>query len=200
MVETKLNIVSTSTAELPDPLDICNLRLSQNYIETAPVKKLLVTVPVRKPKQQEFVRVHPSEAYRVDVPMIDLKEEGELYVVHRDLAAELACEIVPMTLYTAITRQGVLFLWPVRLPDPDGRQMEWHRSMREAAEIGIERWVRVKANRLLGGYDVIVAEGVMAEPDWPKEINFQDMIRIAFRDGRLVDTPDHPLIKRLKGR
>ena len=198
MTEPKLNLITASSAaELCDPFNLDSLRLSQNFTETAGVKKLLTTVPVRKPTRQEFVRVHPSEEYRADFPMIELKEDHEEFIVGRDLVGDLAGEIVLKTLFTAINRQGVVFLWPVRLPDPEGRQQEWRRSMREAAEIGMTRWVRMKANMSLGAYDMAVAEGTMTEPAWPAS-SFQDLIRIAFRD-RLITTIDHHVIKRLRG-
>jgi hypothetical protein len=200
MAEPDLKLITTvSTSEPPaEKFDLESLRLGQNFTETAGVKKLLTTVPVRKPNQQDFVRVHPSAAYRMDVPMIELKDEREEYIIRgRELVGQLAGELVPKTLFTSINRQGVVFLWPVRLPDPDGRQMEWHRSMREAAEIGTMRWVRVKANMALGGYEMFVAESAMVEPAWP-EVTFQELIRLAFRD-RLIDTIDHPVIKRLRG-
>ena len=54
------------------------------------------------------------------------------------------------TLYTAINRQGVVFLWPVRLPGPDGKVNEWWRSAGEAAELAMTKWVRVKAEHELG--------------------------------------------------
>jgi hypothetical protein len=77
MTEPKLNLITASSAaEPPDPFDVASLRLSQNFTETAGVKKLLTTVPVRKPKKQEFVRVHPGEGYRLDVAMIELKDDG----------------------------------------------------------------------------------------------------------------------------
>ena len=101
------------------------------------------------------------------------------------------------TLFTAINRQGVLFLWPVRLPDPQGRQMEWWRSMREAAELAMTQWIRTKSNMSLGAYEIYVAESTMAEPEWPG-VTFQELIRLAFRD-RLITDLDHPVIKRLRG-
>jgi hypothetical protein len=100
-------------------------------------------------------------------------------------------------LFTAINKQGVIFLWPVRLPDPDGKSMEWWRSMREAAELAMTQWVRVKANVSLGAYEMFVAEGHMGEPAWP-EITYQELIRLAFRD-RLITSLDHSVIKRLRG-
>ena len=54
--------------------------------------------------------------------MIDLKEEREDYLVRLKSLPELVGEFVYKTLFTAINRQGVVFLWPVRLPTPDDRQ------------------------------------------------------------------------------
>jgi hypothetical protein len=39
-----------------DPFDLSKLRLDQSFTETAGVKKLLTTVPVRKPSPQDYVR------------------------------------------------------------------------------------------------------------------------------------------------
>jgi hypothetical protein len=194
----ELSVAAASTSKLSEEFDLANLRLSQSFAETAGVTKLLTTVPVRKPNRQEFVRVHPSADYRADFAMIELKDEREEeYIVRGDLIGELAGEIAPKTLFTAINRQGVVFLWPARLPDPDGRPNEWHRSRREAAEIAMTRWVRVVGNMALGAYEITVAESVMAEPVWP-ELPFQELIRLAFRD-RLITTIGHPVIKRLRG-
>jgi hypothetical protein len=185
------------TGNAPDPYDLSNLRLSQAFAETAGVKKLLKTVPVHKPNPQDFVRVHSGIEFRENFPVVELKDEREEYVVSSALVPELFGEFVSKTLYTAINRQGVVFLWPVRLPDPDGKQMEWHRSAREAAELAMTQWVRVKANRSLGAYEMFVAESAMSEPAWP-EVTFQELIRLAFHD-RLIASLDHPVIKRLRG-
>ena len=126
-----------------------------------------------------------------------MKDEREEYVVAASLVPELVGEFVSKTLYTTVNRQGVVSLWPVRLPDPDGREMEWHRSAREAAELATTRWVRCKANRSLGAYEIFQAEACIAEPTWP-DLTFQEVIRIAFRD-RLITSMDHPVIKRLRG-
>jgi hypothetical protein len=64
-----------------DPFDPANLRLSQSFVETAGVKKLLTTVPVRKPSPQDFVRVHPSPEYCDNFPIVELKDEREEYIV-----------------------------------------------------------------------------------------------------------------------
>jgi hypothetical protein len=180
-----------------DPFDPANLRLSQSFTETVGVKKLVTTVPVRKPGPQDFVRVHPSREYREDFPIIELKDEREEYIVTAALVPELAGEFVTKTLYLAINRQGTLFFWPVRLPSPDGKDMNWWRSAREAAALATRDWVRVKPNMNLGAYEIFRAESAMSEPEWP-ELGFWELIKIAFRD-HLVDSIDHSVIKRLRG-
>jgi hypothetical protein len=190
-------IANVEAAQTPDPFDLSNLRLSQSFTETAGVRKLLKTVPVHKPNPQDFVRVHPSSDYRDNFPVIELKDEREEYVITVGLVPELIGEFVSKTLFTAMNRQGVVFLWPVRLPDPEGKQMEWWRSMREAAELAMTQWLRTKANMSLGAYEMYVAESTMSEPVWP-EAPYQELIRLAFRD-RLISSLDHPVIKRLRG-
>lgn len=180
-----------------DPFDIASLRLNPSFLETAGVKKLLTTVPARRPSPQDFIRVRPEPEYRENFAMIDLKEEREDYLIRPELLPDLAGEVVLKTLYTAITRQGIVFVWPIRLPAPDDRKTEWSRSAREAAELAMSRWVRIKANMSLGAYEITVAESTIADPVWP-DLSFQELIRIAYRD-RMITSLDHPVIKRLRG-
>ena len=81
--ETPATVASSNTAT-PDPFHPSNLRLSQAFTETVGVKKLLTTVPVRKPSPQDFVRTHPGVGYREDFPLIELKDEREEYIVTAD--------------------------------------------------------------------------------------------------------------------
>jgi hypothetical protein len=188
----------TSTeAPAPDPFDIASLRLNPSFLETAGVKKLLTTVPARRPSPQDFVRVHPGPEYRENFAMIELKDDREDFLVRPEILPELTGEVVYKTVFTAINRQGIVFLWPVKLPAPDDRKTEWPRSAREAAEKAMVRWIRMKANMSLGAYEITVAESVMADPVWP-DLSFQELVRIAYRD-RMITALDHPVIRRLRG-
>jgi hypothetical protein len=180
-----------------DPFDIASLRINPSFLETTGVKKLLTTVPIRRPSRQEFFRVHSAEAYRNTFAAIDLRDDREVYIVHPAIAPELAGETIFVTLFTCINRQGTVFLWPVRLPTPEDKKSEWWRSAREAAELAMTRWVRMKANMDLGAYDIGAAESTLSEPEWPKH-PFQELVRIGFRDS-VITTLDHPVVKRLRG-
>jgi hypothetical protein len=152
---------------------------------------------VRKPNKQDFVRVHPSPEYRENLAVIELKDDRETYLLLPGVARNLPGEFVMATLFAAINRQGVLFLWPVKLPGPDGKVMAWHTSAAEAAELAMTRWVRVTANMSLGAYDIYKAAATIPDPEWP-QYTFQELLRTAFKD-RLVTDLNHPLVKRLRG-
>ena len=193
------DVSTAGNTELPvaSRFDLEALRLSQNFGETIGVKKLLTTVPVHKPDRQVFVRVHPDEAYRFQTAVIEVKEENETYLLHPSLWPEVSGELVPKTLFTAITRLGVVFLWPVRLPGEDGRLDPWNRSALDAAQLAMHKWVRVASNRSLGAYEVFEAGGGLSEPEWP-DLTFEKILHIAFRD-QFIDTLQHSVIKRLRG-
>jgi len=177
-------------------LDPAALRLTQDFSAIG-VKKALLTVPVRKPNRQEFIRVHPDEGYRLQTTLLELKEERETYLVDPALWGELVVEIVPKVIFTSITRQGVVSLWPIRLPDTNGRLDEWNQSALDAATLAMSEWVRVTANMSLGAYEVFPAPPGIPEPAWP-EYSFTQLLNIAFR-GRFIQGLDHPVLRRLRG-
>ena len=123
-VETNetVSIAKPSTAPAPDPFDPASLRLDQSFVESAEVKKLLTTIPVCKPHKQAWFRVHPDAAYRETLAMIVLKDEREYYLLPPPIARSLPGEFDMVHLYTAIDRQGNLFLWPVHVPGPDDKK------------------------------------------------------------------------------
>jgi hypothetical protein len=194
-LEKKMSEIRTNL----DPFDPAALRLSQDFAANLGVKKALLTVPVRKPDKAWWIRVHPSEDYRLTTPVIELKEEQESYLVAPPLWAELSAEATfsPKVLFTAVNRQGMVFLWPVRLPGPDGRHDDWNRCALEAAQIAQKNWLRLAANMAIGTYDVSVATASLPEPKWPEQ-PFGELLKIAFKD-RLIDSLDHPVLRKLRG-
>ena len=128
MSNPHFQVVSENQSEAtegPDPFDPARLRLDQSFTETLGVKPLLTTVPVGRPSPQDFFRVHPDESYRVNLAIIDLKTDREIYLVPPGMVPELSNELVPVTLFTIVSRRGVLRLWPVRLPGADGKSNAW---------------------------------------------------------------------------
>jgi hypothetical protein len=182
-----------------DPFDPEQLKLSQNFGATLGVQRALITVPVRKPAGEWWVRTHPDVGYRLETAVVELKDDHETYLVDRSLWDGLATEgtFSPRLILTAVNRQGTLFLWPIRMPGPDGRPNTWNQSAQEAAIMACGGWVRVRSNMNLGAYEVLMTSADIPDPIWPKE-SFRDLLEIAFRD-RFIDHPDHPVLQRLRG-
>jgi hypothetical protein len=179
-------------------MDLKSLILPQDFAAQQSAEKLLTTVPVRKPSKTDFFRVNPDDDYQLGpIGILELKEERETYLVSPEMTESLSSHVMRANLVTVINRQGVVFLWPLKLPRSDGRDNPWYQSAREAANLAKEDWVNIVANMSLGGYDIHKALGDLPEPEWPSQ-TLEELLDIAFR-GFLIDRPDHAVVKQLQG-
>ena len=181
----------------PDPFNPAALRLSQDFASSIGVKKVLTVVPCRKPNRHEFVRVRPGEEERLETGVFEDKLNRDVYLVQRDLWAELAGEVYPVCLFLSINRQGDVFLWPCKLPGTDGRSNTWNDSALAAARLAETRWIRMAANMAGGMYDTFEAAGELSEPSWP-ELTFAEILKLCFKD-RFIQAVDHPAVRALRG-
>jgi len=181
-----------------DPFSPENLRINVDLLKGGAVRKLITTIPVRKPKKQEFVRVHPEPQYRLQAALVEVEVDRETYIVSLVAFVELRpTEYYLTNRFVGITLQEVLFIWPVKVPEPDGRKNDWHISGQIAAEHAMKDWVNVTANMSLGAYVTSLPASKHPEPHWP-DLSLQEMLKIAFRD-RIIDSPEHLAIKKLRG-
>ena len=175
-------------------IDLARIRLPQDFTGQVAVRKLTTTIPIRKPKPNDFIRVHPAiEPMRVWT----LEDEQETFIVTGDVAVTVPNDVVAMELVLTITRQGNILLWPLRILEKDGRINNWHTSRREAAARAVNAWVRVSSNMHLGAYEVYEALGVIPDPVWPA-LSMDEIVRIAVK-GRVIDSLDHPVLRKLRG-
>ncbi|GAB5514591.1 hypothetical protein [Rhodopirellula baltica] len=182
----------------PDPFDPAALRINPNTAAGAiGVKRKLVTLKVGKPDKMEFCRVHPDESYRIDTAIVEDKINRESYLVTPALWPELPDFIQLVRLCVAVNRHGTTFLWPAKLPDPNGRPMDWHTSMLEAQELAINSWVRVQADMAAGSYAVFEATGNLPDPEW-SDLTMAEMLKLAFKT-RIIDSMNHPFLQELFG-
>ena len=192
-----MNVTDASpAAQLSDEEFLASVRLDQSYAEaTLGVRRVLNTVPIRKPAKTDFFRVHSE--HMLDCSAIELKEERETYFVAPALAPLVAEFCEPVRLRLCVTRQAVVFLWPIKLPREERRGDEWRKSAAEAAHLGETRWIRVAADMHLGAYQAFEAVADLGEPKWPDE-PWPAIVRIAFRD-RYIGAEDHAVIRQLRG-
>jgi hypothetical protein len=187
----------------PDPFDPASLRLEPDLAIAGAVKKVLLTLRVGKPEPSSWVRVHPSESYRLPAAVLEIAGEGkmgvEVYAIPKALQGELATEpcFRPCVLALAVTRQGDPFLWRVNLPRDGEQSNTWAETARDAIDRATRRWVRIAANMRAKCYDVWEATGPLPEPTWP-ELSFPELLKLAFKD-RLVSDLNHPVLRRLRG-
>jgi len=177
--------------------NIESLKLTQEYANHFGVKRKITNVSIRKPRKDEFFRVHSDENWQLQTLMLDVKSEGEMYILSPDLMHILPDLAKPVSLHTAIDRQGNAFIIPLPLPSLDGRRNPWHDSLHQVILAAKKDWVRCAANIALGGYDLYVAENLHEEPVWP-EIGFSELLAIACRT-RLIKDEQHPVIQQLLG-
>jgi hypothetical protein len=177
--------------------NLTDLKLSQDFGAEVGVQKLITTIPIRKPNKHEFVRVHPDPEFQLQTAMIEVKEDRETYFVDQAIAIQLPDVVVPKLVVVSINRQGVLFLWPIRLPGPDGRHDNWNSSALEASNISQGKWIKVTSNMSLGAYEVYEAVANLPEPEWP-DLSFPQIVEIACKD-RFIKSLDHPVIKKIRG-
>jgi hypothetical protein len=180
-----------------DPFDLKNLRISQEFAKQVEVKRVLASIPVRKPDRQWFVRVHPAADMALTTMLLESSDDRAFYLVSRDLWETLGMELRRATLFLAVTSTGNVFLWPVKLPTTDGRQDSWSRSALEAVARAQTSWLRVTANLSLGEYEIYEARSCPTDPVFP-DLSLPEILRIAFKD-RHIDSMSHTAVRKLTG-
>lgn len=186
--------------DAPDPFDPERLRLAQDFTQAAGVREALVRVPFEKPSKEVFFRVHPDAAFRRKGGIIELKDgQSETYWVDPSLWPALGDQptFTTRAVFTAITRQGRLFLWGCRLPGSDGKTPDWISVPLEAAELATTQWVKMFWDPNQRRHRIIVAEALKDKPRWPDE-PLSELLRLAFKD-RVIMSLDHLVLRQLRG-
>jgi len=189
-------------ADLYDPFLPENLVLPQEYLDQTMTTTLLTTIPVERPNDQEFIRVHPDESYRLVAALIAHQDErGARYLVHPTFLPHIGnikYHLERLYLYT--TRQGKLAFWPIKVPK-DHRENTWLESAVAAAEEAMKNWICIATNQHSKSYVTSKAMGDFPEPDWLQITQgkpLYELLRIAFKD-RLILNERDPVIQKLRG-
>lgn len=171
--------------------------------EAIPSERILTSLRVRRPKEEEWVRAHPTLRTRLNV--VTDKEVGATYLIHNSVLAEVS-ELVtvrPVILALATTLTGNPFAWPAPIPG-DHRINPWHSSGLQALERATTEWIRMRADMAAGEYVLrrrIAEDGTV--PVWPAEVtDIPSMLRLAFGgrgDGELIADPNHRVLRKLRG-
>mgnify|MGYP006865131826 CR=1 FL=1 len=184
--------------EALDPFDPANFRVAGTMDDALSVKKLLTRVAVRKPTKQEFCRATTDPDFRLTGAVLEMKEDREFYLVMPDMIPAIPEDVRLVELVLCMNRLGVPFLWPVPLPAADGRTNAWHESARDALGVAEASWMRMVASMAEGSYNIYRATGDIPDPTWPDK-SMRELLALAFRDGKVIDGEDHPVLRQLSG-
>ena len=166
--------------------------------ELLPSEKVLTSLPVRKPKRDEWVRLHPEIHARVYV--YESKDDQSWYVVLPDFLEPLLDVVRYVEMSLAVNYAGTPFAWPVPLPT-ESKSHRAHVTAFAGAEQARREWVRISWGD--GEYDVYRRSSAKVEPKWPSEIgSASEMLRFASKAGgfEVIDSMDHPVVRGLLGR
>jgi hypothetical protein len=195
-------VPETPSPVSPDPFDAKALRLPPAFEHNAGVRKVISTIPVRRPHDQEWIRVHPGEDFSGNFGVIILKDDNEYYLLHPNLVASYENEMTRVRIFVCMSMSKVLFLWPAKLPGSGHKNADsWNNSAIEAAEAAMKRKLRIKSNRALGAYEHFFSDNPMTpenDPEWP-DLTYSEMLRIGFaKPGRFIDSHNHEVIRLLR--
>ena len=166
-------------------------------------------VKVRKPKPHEWVRVHPNyEDFSLILPIVCFGDEGaeddklakpDEYAIHPVLQdhPDLIDDANKLKEYhLAITRKGTLFIWPHTLLDAENLWLDTEAKIIQTAR---KQWVRQISDTREGLYRGKQSAQKWAEPKWPTDISFEDLLVKGLGD-KFVASTTHPLFDKLLGR
>ncbi len=123
------------------------------------VEKVLLAVKIRKPRKDEFIRVHPDPEFVRDYVVLELEDgmDRALYLVLPSVRHLVPIELTDTRLHIAINQATPpeVFVWPIKLPQDISRgSKSWSESALKCAEESKHLSVRVVANKSAGYYDL----------------------------------------------
>lgn len=198
-VSDKHQELSGAESPMPTSRKSKALELAEGLLNTGvdamdDVQEHLVSLPVDKPNTSQFFRVHPD--LHADIYLLKQKQPGsykeEKYAVMPDLV-ENVDNVRLYTLFFGVHRDGSYFLWPVSASSADG----YTRSARQIAIKAMKQWCRIVSQPTTANYTSRIARNCTDEPVWPEDKTIAELIALAFGDGHIIDSMDHPVVKEM---
>ncbi len=151
------------------------------------------SIDCRPPAPDEWIRVRAGAERIAATGAVRAPDTGYLYIVSADLWPRLGDRIEWICPRACINGVGQVFIWPIAVPGPRGDQRSWLAAAGLVAGLAEQKWIRLEIDREHEQYRIATEGGKhLPAPVWPAG-DFLDLLGDAFR-GRIVATPDHPLI------
>lgn len=163
------------------------------------VERAVLSVPLRKPKPDEFFRTHVDPSYMQDVPLlqVEINDRKEQYWVAPRYRPEVAHRLTTFRLVACLNRAMSPFVWAINMGDASVNR-RWRDTSLTIVEAGQTCWVAKVAGQ--GAHELVRAKGDLGEPQWPEDMSFDDMLKLVFKaDDRTIRDDDHYAIKYING-
>ena len=175
-----------------------NLRLLNKIDLRDLVIAELVELSARKPKKDEWFRVHPD--YQQQGGILEIDSENKVFWVTKKMQSQVAHDpcFTFRICVLCVTRQGVPFIWPVK-PDVEagGTGAKYLKIPFAAMMQGRQDWTRLYWSMERREHQVEKGD-ISDTPKFPDK-TFEELLKLAFKDA-VISTPDHPAILNLKGK
>ena len=162
--------------------------LQVNPTAAVAARRIITTCTVRRPKNNEFVRVNVDmEPYTGFI--LEDKDDDAFYIVAEEGLPYLYAPPPLKTLVLTVNQNGAFFLWPVPVDDRN----TWNESSRKAYQLAKTQWVKLVGDRGEGLYNTYLAEGELPPPRWPDK-TYWELVDLAFPNSKVVNNADHDVV------
>jgi len=177
---------------VPDPFDLDNLIVEPDY---APVgEREISRIKVKRPGDQTWFRTHPE--YEICIMLFEYINDEKIYVVTAPMQPYFQGLGRKHLVYPYISSNGVLALWPVKLPNDSGELHSYPESAHDCARKARKQWIRIESDRHASQYVPVPLKRQKDDLKWP-EFSESKWLKLGFKD-QLIDSLDHPIVQELE--
>lgn len=192
-----LSTVGQTASPLLDP---ASLRIPTGARNTELRKRSTSNLVITKPKPDQWVRIHPDEAFRWEGFWTYERDKSFFLLsptVYDQLEDSVQRVFAECDFYLAAVLNGDPIVWMARHSDT-----EYFRTMRGAIEAGMTNWVQVQSNQRLKQYDHKRPQITYPDPDWSEYSTQEDAQKVftALFANRVITEHDHDVLERIRGR
>ena len=159
---------------------------------TVAARQIITTCTVRRPKNNEFIRVN-TEVEPYTGYILEDKDDDVFYIIDEPALPYLYTLPPLKMMVLTVNQNGAFFLWPVPCDDRN----TWNDSARKAWQIAKAQWVKLVGDRADSIYKTYIAEGELPPPRWPDK-SYWELIDLAFPDSKVVKDADHDVVHKAR--
>jgi len=157
-------------------------------------------VTIGPPPKDKFVKFPDDDEWYLPAKVwMDPEDRRKVYYIEEamwglpDFAGALtACLLAPW-----MTSSGEFGMWVISIQNYGGG--DWRDSSLEAVRQGRKEWRRIHADNKDKRRRIFPPYEPIPEREWPPELTMEEFYYRTFGESKSVGSPNHPLVRRLRG-